>query len=105
MSNAMDLATLEWCTVPELSRRWGVCEQTVRNVLFVPRDEDEDTPKGRLRAMRIGVQFRVHISEVERHEAPCQRTRTADAMKQVKVDRNRKRYGAATAKDYFPDLK
>lgn len=59
---------LQWCKPAELARRWNMSEDTIVRHLYVPIFQDDPTPSGKIRAMRFGRQYRVHVQEAERFE-------------------------------------
>lgn len=81
-----------WLTPTELAARFRVSEDTARRVIHV---EPGPVPPGKIPGIRIGRQFRVHIDDVERHEA----REGARSARKVK----RQRGESLTGKDYFRD--
>lgn len=82
------IQSLEWCAPSELARRWGVSESTIRNLLV---EGGETVPKGKIPAVRIGGQLRVHLSAVEAHErgGRVDKPTPAEVGKVVRVGRKR----------------
>ena len=99
-------ASLEWCTPGELARRWGVSANTVRNLLHERQSPDEVVPRGKLPAVRIGEQWRVHIRDVEAHERrpSVERPTPADVGKISRVARKRARLLAEPVTNHLGEL-
>lgn len=68
-----DISSLEWWTPRELALRMKVSESTIRNLCST----DANPPADKIKAARLGRQFRIHQSEVDRIRANGMRSATA----------------------------
>lgn len=97
----------EWLGAADLARRWGVSASTVYGLL-VERKAGEPLPPGKLPALRVAGQLRVHVGEVEAFEAPAKPSAAevaAAARKALRVYRRGQQMAAVGAgKDYLSDL-
>lgn len=83
-----------WLTPAELAARFRVSEDTARRVIH---SEPGPVPPGKIPGIRVGRQFRVHIEDVERHEA------RENARQTKKLHKDKGPAGSLTGKDYFRD--
>jgi excisionase family DNA binding protein len=83
-----------WLTPAELAVRFRISEDTARRIIHT---EPGEVPRGKIPGIRLGRQFRVHIEDVERHEA---RINAAASKKLLKAMAG---VGSLTGKDYFRD--